>query len=96
VYVSIAVGTFVGLVTKFILDKKFIYQYQSRNVADDARLFMIYSMTGVLTTAIFWIFEIGFELIFNSKGYRYLGACIGLSIGYWLKYQLDKKYVFLH
>ena len=94
VYVSITVGTFVGLVSKYMLDKKFIFKYRSRNAADDARLFAIYSATGLLTTAIFWTFEIGFDLIFNSKGYRYLGACIGLSIGYWLKYKLDKKYVF--
>jgi hypothetical protein len=25
---------------------------------------------------------------------RYLGGLIGLAIGYWTKYRLDKRYVF--
>jgi hypothetical protein len=27
---------------------------------------------------------------------RYLGGIIGLSIGFYVKYQLDKKYVFVN
>jgi putative flippase GtrA len=44
----------------------------------------------VITTFVFW----GFDYLFNSIPMRYLGAVIGLSIGYIIKYQLDKKFVF--
>jgi len=53
-----------------------------------------YTLTGVVTTAIFWGFEFGFDQIFQSKDMRYLGGLIGLAIGYWTKYRLDKRYVF--
>jgi hypothetical protein len=51
---------------------------------------------GIATTAIFWGFEFGFNHAFQSKEMRYLGGLIGLAIGYWTKYHLDKRYVFRH
>ena len=49
---------------------------------------------GVFTTLIFWGFEITFDYIFNNENAKYAGAVIGLSIGYIVKYLLDKKFVF--
>jgi hypothetical protein len=43
---------------------------------------------------IFWGFEFTFEYLFETKALRYLGGVIGLCIGYVVKYQLDKRYVF--
>ena len=94
-YVSILAGTGVGLVSKYLLDKQFIFNYRSNGLNDDLNRFVAYSFTGVITTLLFWGFELGFELLFASKQARYLGAVIGLSIGYIIKYQLDKRYVFL-
>jgi putative flippase GtrA len=92
--ISMSVGTAGGLVVKYVLDKKFIFQYQSQGVADDGRKFFIYSLMGLITTAIFWLFELGFEFAFQNKGWRYFGAVLGLAIGYFIKYQLDSRYVF--
>ena len=94
-YIAILAGTGVGLVSKYFLDKLFIFNLQTKNWNDDLNRFVAYSVTGVMTTLIFWGFELSFEMIFASKQARYLGAVIGLSIGYLLKYQLDKRYVFL-
>ena len=47
-----------------------------------------------LGTAIFWGFEIGFDWLIGGRVARYAGAVIGLSIGYGVKYRLDKRYVF--
>jgi len=47
-----------------------------------------------LTTFIFWGTEIGFDAFFENENAKYFGAVIGLSIGYIIKYFLDKKYVF--
>jgi putative flippase GtrA len=94
ILISMIVGTVVGLVVKYILDKKYIFYYRTENLKGDFRTFIFYSAIGAFLTLIFWGFEMGFEYIFHDKNMRYVGAVIGLVIGYILKYQLDKKYVF--
>lgn len=91
---SVLVGTAVGLIVKYILDKRYIFRFYSRNALHDTQVFVLYSLMGLITTVIFWGFEFGFHLAFESKGMRYLGGVIGLAIGYLVKYRLDKRYVF--
>lgn len=95
ILLSIIVGTFVGLLTKYILDKKYIFQFRARNMQHDTATFILYAGMGLFTTAIFWAFEFAFEYQFQTKSMRYLGAVIGLSIGYYVKYRLDKRFVFV-
>ena len=91
---SIIVGTGVGLVVKYILDKRYIFRYQTKNLAHDGKTFALYTVMGLVTTVIFWGFEFGFEHLFGTKRMRYVGGVIGLAIGYIVKYHLDKRYVF--
>lgn len=91
---SVIVGTAIGLVVKYILDKRYIFRFRARNAAHDGRTFLLYVAMGILTTAIFWGFEFGFDYLFQSKALRYIGGMLGLAIGYVAKYQLDKRYVF--
>jgi putative flippase GtrA len=91
---SILVGTAVGLLVKYVLDKKYIFKYRVANLAHDTRMFLLYTAMGIITTLIFWAFEFGFEYLFETKAMRYLGGVIGLCIGYLVKYQLDRRYVF--
>ena len=93
-YLAMFVGTFFGLITKYYLDKKFIFQFKTINKRKDIATFLKYSLTGVATTLIFWGFEISFHAIFKGESAKYIGAIIGLSIGYLAKYYLDKKIVF--
>ncbi|WP_022851524.1 GtrA family protein [Limisalsivibrio acetivorans] len=93
-YIAIFWGTLFGLVTKYILDKRYIFYYITKNKLDDSIKFILYTSMGVITTLIFWSFEISFNYIFDFKLAKYLGAVTGLSIGYLIKYKLDKKYVF--
>jgi len=95
-YVAMFVGTLAGLVIKYILDKKFIFYHIVEDKKDDAKKFALYSLMGVFTTIIFWGSEIAFDSFSNDPNAKYLGAIIGLSIGYIIKYFLDKKYVFIH
>ena len=95
-YVAMFFGTLAGLVAKYILDKKFIFYHTPKDKKDDAKKFVLYSLMGVLTTIIFWGTEISFDALFQDPNAKYLGAVIGLSIGYVIKYFLDKKYVFIH
>lgn len=87
-------GTLAGLVLKYILDKKYIFFHETKGAKDNTKKFMLYSLMGVFTTFIFWGFEIGFDYAFESENAKYLGAIIGLAIGYVVKYTLDKKFVF--
>lgn len=91
---SVLAGTVAGLVFKYVWDKVFIFGFRAESTARDLRTFAAYSMTGVVTTAIFWAFEFGFDALFQTKEMRYAGAVIGLVIGYVLKYRLDRRFVF--
>lgn len=95
-YVAMFFGTLAGLVAKYILDKKFIFYHTPTDKKDDAKKFALYSLMGVFTTIIFWGTEIAFDALSQDPNAKYLGAVVGLSIGYVIKYFLDKKYVFIH
>ena len=93
-YIAMFFGTLTGLIAKYILDKKYIFYYVVKDKKEDSKKFILYSIMGVFTTLIFWGFEIGFDYIFDSEIAKYIGAIIGLSVGYITKYFLDKKFVF--
>jgi len=91
-YLAMSIGTLSGLIIKYILDKNFIFYHKTKDKKDDKKKFLLYSVMGIFTTMIFWITEIIFNHLFDLK---YLGAIIGLGIGYIIKYFLDKKFVFV-
>lgn len=94
IYLAMAFGTLAGLVSKYLLDKNYIFQFITTSHREDLGKFTLYGLTGIATTAIFWGFELGFDAFIGGKTARYIGAVIGLSIGYGVKYRLDKRYVF--
>jgi len=92
--VSVVAGTGVGFVVNFIFDKRYIFRFRARSAAHHTQAFALYGVMGLITTAIFWGVEFGFHYIFETKEMRYLGAVIGLALGYLTRYQLNKRYVF--
>ena len=95
VSLSILFGTAAGLPVKYMLEKRHIFSFESENLAHDGRMFALYSFMGVFTTAIFWGVELVFQHLFGTDAMRYLGGIIGLTLGYIIKYHLDKRYVFV-
>ncbi len=91
---ALAVGTGVGLVVKYALDKRWIFGDRSSGAKAHARRFGGYTLMGVATTVIFWGMELGFWSIWKTDLMRELGAVLGLGIGYVVKYHLDKRFVF--
>ncbi|MBC8750401.1 MULTISPECIES: GtrA family protein [Paraburkholderia] len=91
---SVVVGTGGGLVVKFVLDKLWIFRYRHRDLSHGIQSFLLYTVMGLATTAIFWGFEFGADAIYHSEPARFTGGVIGLVIGYIVKYRLDKKFVF--
>lgn len=91
---SILVGTLVGLPVKYVLDKMYIFRFKANNLGHDTRLFILYSLMAVVTTLIFWGLEGAFQVLFGTETMRLIGGALGLTVGYIIKYQLDKKFVF--
>jgi putative flippase GtrA len=92
--VGIIAGTATGLISKYALDKFLIFDDRSLGLSENVRKFSRYSLTGVLTTAIFGGTETVFALIGDRETMRYLGGVVGLGIGYMTKFQLDRRFVF--
>lgn len=88
-------GTVIGLFIKYTLDKIWIFQDRETGLEQHAKKFSRYSLIGIGTTAIFWGTELAFTTISPWEGWRYIGAVIGLSVGYSVKYFADRKFVFV-
>ena len=91
---AVFLGTLVGLVLKYALDKRWIFDDRSTGVAAHGRKFTLYTLMGVVTTAIFWGTETAFWVIWHTDLMRELGAVLGLAVGYVVKYRLDRRFVF--
>ena len=91
---AVGAGTIVGLVIKYLLDKRWIFYDIETGVKNHSRKFSSYTAMGLFTTAIFWGTETAFWLIWQTEIMRELGAILGLSVGYVVKYNLDRRFVF--
>ena len=91
---ALAAGAAIGLLVKYILDKHWIFGDISVGVAEHTKKFSLYILMGIFTTIIFWTTETVFWLTWKTDTMREIGAIIGLGIGYFAKYNLDRRYVF--
>lgn len=91
---AVGAGTLVGLVIKYVLDKRWIFHDVSAGAKNHAQKFSRYALLGLITTAIFWATETVFWVIWQTDAMRELGAVLGLSVGYIVKYNLDRRFVF--
>ena len=94
--IGMMLGTATGLVTKYVLDRDHIFEQKKQSNAQEVKQFGLYSFFGLFTTSLFWLTEYAFDVVSESPNAKYLGAVVGLSVGYTLKYFLDKRYVFIH
>ncbi|MFA5859481.1 MAG: GtrA family protein [Elusimicrobiota bacterium] len=95
IYAGLCIGTLMGLIVKYLLDKKYIFYYTTKDTREDIGKFVLYSLMGVVTTMIFWGMELSFHYIIKTTWAKYLGGVLGLVIGYTTKYLLDSRYVFV-
>ncbi len=93
-YAAMAAGTLTGLLTKYVLDKRWIFYYTPTSAGDDLWRFTLYTTMGGFTTLLFWGTEMAFYYLLPVPGAQYWGAALGLGVGYMLKYLLDRRFVF--
>ncbi|ANL44523.1 GtrA family protein [Rhizobium phaseoli] len=91
---SILAGTAAGFAVKYVLDKKWIFFDRYTSHGDEVAKVALYGLFSVLTTVIFWGFEISFWTLWKTEFAKYAGGAIGLAIGYISKYALDRRFVF--
>lgn len=91
---ALMAGTLVGLVVKYRLDKKWIFFDHRTGFRSETMTFGLYTLTGVGTTALFWGSETLFWLFGQTQTMREIGAVLGLTVGYVIKYNLDYRFVF--
>lgn len=91
---SILMGTAAGFLLKYLLDKKWVFDDSYGGHRQELRKIALYGTFSVLTTLIFWGFEIAFWAIWKTDLAKYTGAVLGLVIGYAAKFVLDGSFVF--
>ena len=67
---AVAAGTLVGLVVKYLLDKRWIFADTSTGVKAHGKKFSLYTAMGLVTTAIFWGTETAFWLMWQTDAMR--------------------------
>ena len=72
-------GTATGLLTKYVLDKSYIFLDRTNSLRRHSLQFALYSMPGVFTTMIFWGIELMFAAVSENGRMRYVGAGISVA-----------------
>jgi len=94
VEVSILGGTAIGFFVKYLLEKRWVFLDMYDSHAAEIRKIVVYGIFGLGTTVLFWGIELSFWYVGHTVEAKYVGAGLGLALGNWIKYLLDKHYVF--
>ncbi len=87
-------GTASGFAAKYLFDKHLVFADARRGAASEVRKLGLYGLFSVGTTLVFWSTELLFWSLWHTAQARYIGAALGLAIGYAAKYRLDRTFVF--
>ncbi len=87
-------GTAMGWIVKYTLDKHYVFKHETHSRVQLAGNMATHASTGVIFTLVFWTIETLFLLFVDIPGAMYLGAIVGLSLSYLLRYQVDRLIVF--
>lgn len=91
---SILMGTAAGFILKYLLDKKWVFDDGYDGHKQELQKITLYGAFSVVTTLIFWGFEVAFWTMWQTDFAKYTGAVIGLAVGYAAKFMLDRSFVF--
>lgn len=95
VLISVVVGTIASIPVKYFFEKKYVFSFKSKNIIHETKLLFLYGLLGIFTTALFWLVEFCFHYFFQTDVMRFVGGVIGLTLALYIKYYLDKYFVFI-
>ena len=90
-FLAVIVGSAFALVFKYILDCTIVF---NRKNIINLKTFLTYAFFGACLAPIVWIVEVMFLNIFGTVFMRDIGALLGIALAYFIKYEMDKRYVF--
>ena len=90
-FLAVIFGSALALVFKYILDSRIIFD---GNRQTNLKTFLSYAFIGACITPIIWIVEVIFLNIFGTVFMRDVGALLGIALAYYIKYEMDKRFVF--
>ena len=64
--IAVLLGTLVGLITKFFLDKNYIFFDDNNHISNLKKKFGLYTLMGAFSTIIFWGTESIFWIIWRT------------------------------
>ena len=94
IVISLFIGTASGFLIKYLLDKNLIFQDSYKGHVVELGKVVTSGIFSVGTTLLFWTIELSFWYVWGTVEAKYIGAAIGLALGNWLKYWLDRIWVF--
>ncbi len=74
-YWSMTAGTGIGLLVKYVWDKRLIFAYRPASRTHDLVTFLRYAFMGLATTAIFWAVELAFLVRIRNRPAAICGRC---------------------
>ena len=90
-FFAVLVGSLAGLVFKYILDSSIVFEGKK---TINIRTFMLYAFFGACLTPVIWIVEVIFLNTSGTVFMRDVGAFLALGVAYYIKYEMDTRYVF--
>ena len=90
-FLAVIAGSAAGLIFKYSLDSLIVFESDR---ALDLKNFIKYAFIGACITPVIWIVEVTFLNIFGTVFMRDVGALIGIALAYYIKYEMDKRFVF--
>lgn len=92
--IAMVIATIVSFVFKYFMDKFYVFNSKSETKKEEVKKVFLYGFFSVFTTLIYMVVEFAFHISFSFQHKEELGAMLGLTIGYIVKYIIDKKITF--
>ena len=90
-FFAVIAGSAAALLFKYTLDSSIVFDGKKQI---NLKTFLTYAFIGACITPIIWVVEVIFLNIFGTVFMRDIGAFLGLALAYYIKYEMDKRYVF--
>ena len=90
-FLAVVCGSAAALIFKYVLDSSIVFE---GNREINLKTFLTYAFIGACITPIIWIVEVIFLNIFGTVFMRDVGALLGIALAYYIKFEIDKRYVF--